>query len=165
MAQNSYTLLGAQVSVEAASSSNLNLSIPDKSAVGVTSTLSIENNLEIESIEITFSITHSATSDLGLELTSPAGTKSILVNINSGIIQTNFSNAHFITNAFLDELSQGSWTLKVIDGAQDDTGTLDSWAIKVNGRTDSLLNKKGDFITKSPLYSIFESFKDYFTNS
>lgn len=156
LAQNSYTLLGSPLNSEVTSSNNLNLSIPDKSAVGVTSSLSIADNLKIESVEITFSITHPATSDLGLELTSPQGTKSILMNINSGIIQSNFSDTHFITNAFLEEMSSGSWTLKVIDGGQDDTGTLDKWSIKVNGRAVSLQNKRGDLITKSPPFSIFQ---------
>lgn len=166
MAKNSYSLLG-DLQTDEANSGTLDpaLAIPDNSATGVTSTLTIGSDLIIESVEITFSITHPKTSNLGLELYSPSGTKSILMNINSGIIQSNFTDTHFITNAFLDEHSNGTWTLKAIDGATNNTGTLTSWKIKINGHAPPSRNKKGDFVRKSPLFSIFESFKDYFTNS
>lgn len=164
MAKNSYTPLGALQTSEATSAA-LSLPIPDASATGVSSTLTIADNLKIESVEVNFSITHPKTSNLGVEITSPSNTKSILMNINSLIVQPNFTDAHFITNAFLDESSNGTWTLKVIDGYTANTGTLTYWKIKINGHASKQENKKGDFLTKSPLYSIFESFRDYFTNS
>jgi len=115
------------------SSGTLSQSIPDKSATGTSSTINVLHNLQIESIEISFSITHQDASDIGVELTSPSGTKSILMNINSNILQTNLSDAHLLSNAFLDEMSAGNWTLKVLDGYANKTGTLTNWKIKING--------------------------------
>lgn len=114
-------------------SGTLSQSIPDKSATGTSSTINVLHNLQIESIEISLSLTHQDASDIGVELTSPSGTKSILMNINSSILETNLSDAHLLSNAFLDEMSAGNWTLKVIDGYADKTGTLTNWKIKING--------------------------------
>lgn len=115
------------------SSGTIALAIPDKSATGVSSSISVTDSLKIEAVEIELSVTHTHTSDLGVELTSPSGTKSILLNINSFIPGVNFNAIHLNTNAFLDEMANGSWTLKVIDGFLSDTGTLTHWKIKING--------------------------------
>ena len=115
------------------SSGTIALAIPDKSATGVSSSISVTDSLKIEAVEIELSVTHTIPGDLGVELTSPSGTKSILLNINSFILGPNFNAIHLNTNAFLDEMANGSWTLKVIDGFLADTGTLTHWKIKING--------------------------------
>ena len=115
------------------SSGTIALAIPDKSATGVSSSISVTDSLKIEAVEIELSVTHTIPGQLGVELTSPSGTKSILLNINSFILGPNFNAIHLNTNAFLDEMANGSWTLKVIDGFLADTGTLTHWKIKING--------------------------------
>ena len=71
--------------------------------------------------------------DLGVELTSPAGTKSILMNINSGVQGSSMSNERLLSNAFYGENSQGQWHLKLIDGMAEDTGKLTNWKISIYG--------------------------------
>ncbi|MBK7845655.1 MAG: S8 family serine peptidase [Bdellovibrionales bacterium] len=115
------------------SKTGLAISIPDNSATGASDQIYLRHNLKIESLQITLSIDHTASSDLGVELTSPSGTKSILMNINSGITATNLSSISLLSNAFYGESSMGNWTLKVIDGAAADTGTIKAWSIKVWG--------------------------------
>ncbi|MSP18747.1 MAG: serine protease [Bdellovibrionales bacterium] len=115
------------------SSGTIALAIPDNIATGVSSSINVTDNLKIEAVEIELSVTHNFITELGVELTSPSGTKSILLNINSYIKGANFTALHLNTNAFLDEMANGNWTLKVIDGYLADTGTLTHWKIKING--------------------------------
>ena len=125
----------------------LNLSIPDEDAQGVSSELCVDQNLVIEKVQIRLTLTHPFVSDLGVELTSPSGTKSIILNINSGVEIggiTGFNDFLFGTNAFYGETSYGDtateetscgvWTLKVIDGGVADEGTLKGWKINIQGR-------------------------------
>ena len=133
MATNAYAALGAEVQA-ATSSGALALAIPDASATGVESSLVVASNLTIEAIQITPSITHANIGQIGLELTSPQGTKSILMNINNSLDGVaNLSTEVFLSNAFYGENSAGTWKLKVIDGATPTTGTLTGWTIRVTG--------------------------------
>lgn len=117
------------------SSGNINQSIPDNSAVGRTSSLSVNaHNLIVEHLLVRLNITHPWRGDLGVEITSPSGTVSKMLNINSNIVGANFSNLSLGSNAFYGEPSLGTWTIRVIDGAQNDAGTLNSWSIEILGR-------------------------------
>ncbi|MBC7712575.1 MAG: S8 family serine peptidase [Rhizobacter sp.] len=115
------------------SSGAISQAIPDHSAAGTTNTINVTSNLVVESIQLTVNVTHAYPGELGIEITSPSGTVSNVMNINSGMIATNLSNALFLSNAFYGETSSGNWTIKVIDGEVADTGTLTSWKINVYG--------------------------------
>ena len=114
------------------SRTKLALSIPDQSATGVSDSVAVGTNFTIEAVQIHVKITHPYVGDLGIELTSPENTKSILMHINSNILEVNINNL-LSSNAFYMEGSRGNWTLKVIDGGKGDTGTLESWKIKFFG--------------------------------
>lgn len=120
------------------SSGVINQPIPDFSATGTTSTISVNHSLVVEAVQVRFSTTHLWPSDLGVELTSPDGTKSILLNINSGIMRNDnlTYDAILLSNAFFGENSLGTWTLKVIDGSTFGTSSLISWDIKIFGHND-----------------------------
>lgn len=140
MAKNYSSSLGSLVITEDPkttaplySRNDLNLAVPDNSAVGVTDQIYLRHNLKVEAVQISFSIEHTAATDLGVELTSPSGTKSILMNINSGITNGDLTNFTLLSNAFYGESSIGNWTIKVVDGASADTGILNNWSIKVWG--------------------------------
>ncbi len=123
------TFKEAQIS----SSSNLNLSIPDNSNAGALSQLSIANNYSIEAVQLKLDIEHPFIGDLGIELTSPSGTTSTMMNINSGVSISNISNEVLLSNAFYGESSLGTWQLKIVDGQGQDVGTLKNWSIKIYG--------------------------------
>lgn len=130
--------------------------IPDSSAVGVSSSITVAQAYTIEAVQIRVNITHPRPGDIGLELTSPGGTKSIILNINNSLLigldgatpdwVDDHTNAVFLSNAFYGENSNGAWTLKVIDGlggtsgntdldsAASHTGTLVDWSVNVIGR-------------------------------
>ncbi len=132
-----------------------NRAIPDESAVGTSSTISIGESLYIESVQVKLNITHGRPGDLGIELTSPRGTKSILLNINNSFQVALDDNGSpewvadltdmvLSSNAFYGENSQGTWTLRVIDGLgtgtgyefdqnNSQTGTLTQWDLNISG--------------------------------
>jgi subtilisin-like proprotein convertase family protein len=120
-----------------ASAGALGLAIPDNSVVGATSVLSVPNTpgvQKIEAVQIRVSVTHPFTGDLGIELISPKGTRSVLKNIRDQFGNSaNLTNMVLLSNALYGENPTGSWTIKVVDGAPVDTGTLDNWAIRVYG--------------------------------
>jgi subtilisin-like proprotein convertase family protein len=77
---------------------------------------------------------HTFDGDLGIEVISPAGTRSVIKNIVDGYAGAqNLSNQIFLSNAFYGENPAGTWTIKVVDALADDTGTLLNWAIRVYG--------------------------------
>ncbi len=112
----------------------LSTAIPDNSSAGATSVLNVVTNLTVEAIQIKVSITHADIAELALELTSPSGTKSVLVNARNSLTGVpNYINNVFLTNAFYQESSVGNWTLKVIDAKAGTTGTLTSFSLNVFG--------------------------------
>src|SRR5690606_32418918 len=47
--------------------------------------------------------------------------------------QADLDNITLLSNAFYGESSMGTWTVKVIDGRENQTGTLDRWDINIVG--------------------------------
>lgn len=114
---------------------SLALGIPDNSATGVQSSINVSSHaLVLEHVLVKVNITHPYRGDLGIEVTSPSGTTSKLMNINSGIVGANLVDVTFGSNAFYGERSNGVWTIKVIDGAAGDVGVVNNWAITFMGR-------------------------------
>jgi subtilisin-like proprotein convertase family protein len=111
----------------------INQSIPDKSATGTKHTLSVTHKLKVEAVQIRVEIDHPFISDIGVELTSPSGTVSKILRINSNIRDRGLFGFTLLSNAFYGESSAGNWTIKVLDGKSGNTGRLLSWELKVNG--------------------------------
>ncbi len=108
--------------------------IPDDSVAGAEDTVDVIDDLVIEAIQVSVTASHSWTGDLGFELTSPGGTKSILLNVNNSFVfSDDLSNFVMLTNAFYGESSDGVWVLKALDGEAGLTGTLESWTLTVYG--------------------------------
>ena len=112
------------------------LDIPNFDADGVEDTLVITNDIKIEAVQLVVSIDHEFTGDLGIELTSPSGTKSVVLNTNNSFNQPNLEGAIMLTNAFYGELSAGPWKIKVIDGGNlyTNEGQLKNWGLIIYGR-------------------------------
>lgn len=116
-----------------ASSGAVSIAIPEDNS-GSTSILSDASGLTVETVQIKVSITHPNVGEIALELTSPSNTKSIVKNINDSLSGVaNLSDAVFTSNAFYGESSSGNWTLKVLDAATGNTGTLTNWTITIRG--------------------------------
>lgn len=111
----------------------LNLNVPDNSATGVSHSISVNRHrMVIEHVRVRINVSHTYPSDLGIELTSPSGTKSILKYYNDNMEGTNLV-ATFGSNAFYGERSEGLWRVKLVDGAQYDYGKLLGWQLYLDG--------------------------------
>lgn len=112
------------------------IAIPDNNEEGITSTMTVADDLLIFNSNVYVDIAHTWIGDLVVTLTSPAGTTATLHNKVGGngtsIQQT------FTTNAFNGESSTGDWTLAVVDTADQDTGTLNNWKITLTATGEAL---------------------------
>ncbi len=110
-------------------------SIPDFNGAGVTDTLTVAANHTIESVQIKVRIEHPASGEVGFELISPDGTRSVILNINNSLLFDDDEDLNVVltTHAFYGENSAGNWTLKAFDGKSGNTGTLTEWYINILG--------------------------------
>ncbi len=128
--------LGSAMSGEAA----LNLPIPDNNATGQVQNIVVEDDVTIEGMQFKFDISNtdmgyglpdntqtSAGNDLAIEVTSPSGTKSVLLSSKQALLYPAASftdgyqpgyilkDAVFLSNAFYGESTKGTWSIRVLD--------------------------------------------------
>lgn len=113
-------------------SGNINMALNGGTVTGASSTLSVTENYKIESVVIRAAVNNCAGA-VGLELTSPSGTKSIVMNINSQLLDTAIESHQFMVNAFYNENSAGTWTLKAINPRAGCNATFQNWQLNVYG--------------------------------
>lgn len=109
------------------------LHIPDHDGSGVELQINLDlpTGSNIEGLQLHVSGTHENLTDLSIELESPSGTKSIMNPVFNGIlVGEEILDWRLLSNAFYGEAPRGPWTLRVIDAAEGDTGTLDSWGLR-----------------------------------
>ncbi len=126
----SWKNVGHEISAEAYRSPNL--PIPDDNPTGVSDTITIEQNISIEFVEINFTSNHPYNSDFEIELTAPSGTKSILAKKHVGSNKS-YNNWRFGSVRQLGEFSKGTWKLTVKDIWSGDTGTFQKWGLRIYG--------------------------------
>jgi subtilisin family serine protease/subtilisin-like proprotein convertase family protein len=132
-------LLGTFANTGWISSGALTSAIPDNSTTGVSVPLSVTTvgtGGIVEEVQLKVTTTNTLsgyTGDIGIELTSPSGTKSILKTIKDGFTGGNFAGMVLESNAFYGEASNGTWTAKVVDGWAGGTQTLTNVQIRVYG--------------------------------
>lgn len=134
MARNFVSPLKAAFESNWANSTTLSSAIPDNAAAGVTSTMAVADNIQIEGVQLRVWATHADISELALELTSPLGTKSIIVNARNAMVGlANYQGETLLSNAFYQESSAGNWTLRVVDAKGGNAGTLTRWSLNFVG--------------------------------
>jgi len=95
--------------------------VPDNSTVGVSVPVTMpkvgtSGVVEAVQIQVTTSATGGWTGDLGIEVISPSGTRSILKNTHDAFAGNNLNGMVLESNAFYGETGTGTWTVKVVDG-------------------------------------------------
>ena len=110
------------------------VAIPDHDGGGLTQTRNItglSRTANIEAVQLRIEVTHTNLRELGVELTSPAGTRSIVNPVFNHALNgvDNPLDWTVLSNAFYGEPPTGEWTLNVIDAAEGNTGTLDAWSL------------------------------------
>jgi hypothetical protein len=101
--------------------------IPDNDPAGVSSTIAVPDTGALASVKVTLAITHTYRGDLKVTLTK--GSTTVTVVDEEGGSADNI-NASFDLSGFSGDIA-GDWVLKVVDGAGQDEGTLDSWELEV----------------------------------
>jgi len=129
------------------------LAIPDANPTSASSTVTSVSAYDAIDVDVLLNITHTYTGDLDITITGPNGVSVELTSDNGGTGE-NFVNTLFdddattpitaesapFTGSFQPEGSlatlngqpaAGDWTLKVVDDAGIDIGTLDSWQLQL----------------------------------
>ncbi len=101
-------------------------SIPDDDAGGASSSIDVPDSLTVNAIELELNITHTYIGDL--EITLSHGSKTATVWDRAGGSSQNI-NQTFSLGDFNGQSASGAWTLKIVDTAAQDVGTLDSWKL------------------------------------
>ncbi|MFT5757260.1 MAG: serine protease [Alteromonadaceae bacterium] len=108
--------------------------IPDNDPTGITSVISISDDLTVFAASTFLNISHTYIGDLIVKLTSPAGTTATLHSKAGGsaddIVQS------FPSAAFNGESTLGDWTLSIEDTVAVDTGMLNNWSITFSALGD-----------------------------
>lgn len=112
-------------------SGTISSTIPDANASGLVRTANVTDDLVIEAVQLHISVDN-CVGQVGIELQSPSGTKSILMNINSQL-EDSYMDHTFLSNVFYGERSRGNWNIKIVDGKSGCTGKLTKWSLNFFG--------------------------------
>ena len=114
---------------------NYNAAISDNSTSNFQFTIS--GNLTIEHVDLTISFTHSFFTDLRIYLVSATGTEVQLADGTTGDSSTSdgILTWTFGIDALRGELAAGTWTLRIVDAVNADSGTLFSVDFDAYGTT------------------------------
>src|SRR5688572_29144499 len=122
--------------VLAPATENVNQTIPDVNAVGISDSITIsgvESNFVIEHIEVDFNATHTWRGDIQVKLTSPTGVVSNLAPIRPSDNGDNFTSWKFGSARHWGQTAAGVWTLTVADRRFQDVGTWNNWTLRIYG--------------------------------
>lgn len=122
MAKHYTDYLPSQKSVSLPMQIRPGVNVPNGNATGTTLTFNMSPSFsKVEQVIVTVNISASpALTCNQIELSSPSGTKSILMHAgngfsNNGALQTSIPGTRFLTNAFYGESGSGAWTLRFLD--------------------------------------------------
>ncbi|KIO37447.1 S8 family serine peptidase [Shewanella sp. cp20] len=105
---------------------NTSYAIPDNSSAGISSPIDVTRSGDSGTVTVTVNITHTYIGDLQVELHSPSGQVAVLHD-NSGGSADNIIKSYTVDMSGVE--SAGTWTLKAVDSARRDTGTIDAWQL------------------------------------
>lgn len=110
---------------------DLPLAIPDNNPTGVTSNLAVVGNGNIGTLSLSLTITHTFRGDLVVTLISPNG--NVVVSNREGGATANIIITDQVITTLNGTPAAGAWKLQVQDLSNTDTGTIDSWSLKIVG--------------------------------
>lgn len=123
--------------MQSTSANELNLSATANSTQvlrangSISYTFNVASAIDLETAEITLSGNHSRVGDLVVQLISPEGTVSTLLNHSGGNVA--FTSFGLESNAFLGESGAGQWTLRVSEGSGAAAGTFTGASLSLHG--------------------------------
>jgi subtilisin-like proprotein convertase family protein len=136
-------------------SSSIGGNFPLQDLTGYEFKFTITQKLDIEHVRIEFpDLSHSAMGDLDIELISPLGTSSHILN-NEGALVDFSGGWQFMSQEFRGENALGQWTLRIKDEASQDTGYF----------SQVRLGFAGDINTLDNIYVYTDEFAKFYTAS
>ena len=112
--------------------SSINTDIPDADGSAASIAFNVADDLVVEAAQLDLQITHHYLGALAVVLTSPSGTRSVLLTPYNEYNDADFDST-LLSNAFYGEPAVGNWTLEVYDLIENQTGTLNSATLKIYG--------------------------------
>lgn len=103
-----------------------------KDLATTTSTITIDQDADVESLKLNIDLTHTYKGDLVVKLTSPSGKTVTLSDRQGG--SADDIKGQFDLSAFAGEKTKGEWKLTIEDKARVDEGTLKSWGLDIQGK-------------------------------
>ncbi len=111
-------------------SSDENIAIPDNAPEGVSSVITIADELTVFNTVADVNISHTWSGDLIVKLISAQGTTITLQNKEGGSSDDIIKS--FTSDAFNGEVATGDWALHVQDTAGADTGNINGWSLTLS---------------------------------
>ena len=115
----------------------VNTPIPDGTPAGLQDSIVIAPafaNFRVEHVEVEFTAAHQYRGDIEVTLTSPAGVVSRLATTRlADSSPDGYSAWRFRAVRHWGETAAGTWTLRVSDGFEEQTGTWNSWTLRIFG--------------------------------
>jgi subtilisin-like proprotein convertase family protein len=112
------------------------LAIPDGTAIGTSSALTISDSAVVETVQVFVDVAHDDLSQVSVILISPSGTEVALHGFADGANLYGIYGADLtpvdLLEIFDGEDSLGVWTLKVVDTVSGTTGTVNGWRLILN---------------------------------
>ena len=102
------------------------VSIPDNNPGGASSTIEVADSFVPAMVSVELNVTHTWVGDLVVTLEHGGATATLWDKTGGG---TQNLQRTFETDAFAGLDASGTWTLHVVDTADQDTGAIDSWAL------------------------------------
>ena len=102
------------------------LPIPDNNRTGLRSVINVPETFSVANVAVEVKVAHSWAGDLYIAL-EHGGKKAIIWN-HEGDSQDGI-DASFDLGGFANTASGGDWTLRLLDNAAEDVGTLEGWTL------------------------------------
>ncbi|GMQ45893.1 S8 family peptidase [Vibrio sp. 10N] len=103
------------------------VTVPDASLTGGESSITVADDITVESVQVKLTLDHTRLPDLAIELISPSGTRSVLQTPRNGLVGqslepdvSGYDNQLMLSNQFYGESAKGEWTLRAIDTNGDE---------------------------------------------
>ena len=136
MAQSYSLTLGTWQKKSSSVSWSSGLTIPDATGAAAAIPLNI-SDLTIEAVQLDLEIDHTAIGELAVVLTSPSGTRSVLLTPYNQYGDNDDFSSTLLSNAFYGESATGTgsnyWNLEVYDLSAGNTGSLNSATLNIYG--------------------------------
>ena len=118
---------------------SINATIPDADGNTASTTISVTDDLITEAVQLDLQLTHHYLGAIAVVLTSPGGTRSVLLTPYTRYDDDDDFDSTLLSNAFYGEPAAGDWQLEVYDLIQDaddvSPGTLDSATLNIYGHS------------------------------